>query len=354
MGSFSSFHDPETHVYDDGLEEEEEDDFLPVHDNDVVIQPRRTHAPLKMTEYYMVCSVPPQSAYPAGRLMCSTCSTLLALSISSGIMPDPGSITEAACANMLNRIMSKSSDIQRTHIQNGSGDEMRQIEEVVLLIQNTDTSGMFRTNARVECFGPLLHNTVSGTEMMVAMTATTANNITLSKAPDCIIKGLDQIVVEDVRQGDGIVVTTGAHTTYMFHSKGVPPRWYLFDSLDGTMVCVVGSGADAFHYKYGHHHHRPPCSNGLEGSSMFTGMIMRGCTSLIQPPPSLLQSPPPQLLQSSPPCNTTTDPRLRRAKIMQDATNALNVMQQGTGGGVVHALRISSSDVPKTSRVEFV
>lgn len=108
-----------------------------------------------------VCAVPGQSKYEGGGLMCSTCASILGLSVSAGLMPDPGSIPESVCSALLIMVMQKSSAIQQEWIRQVSktgGNEMRQIAEVVALITSSDELGSFsKAGQRVECFGPLSH-----------------------------------------------------------------------------------------------------------------------------------------------------------------------------------------------------
>ena len=307
------------------------------------------------TMQYHICTVPHQSTYSAGTSMCSTCSTLLGLSITSGLMPDPGSITPAACAHFLNAIMHKSSLMQRDHVQTGNNEEMRQIEEVVAMIKKTDTTGALTINNHIECFGPLQHDAASESEMLDAAMGQSGPE------PEHIIKGLDRLLADDIQPGDGVVVTTGGHTTYILHSTSRDPlgfqfRWYLFDSLDGTMTCVMGEASEVFQYKYGH---------TMDGTRMFTAMIMRARA----PPPSWLGAPrgpevalgplgqaplgtPPTkgaqpwlghgstLLEKQTKPMSRGGPGPRHAKIMEDATQALNSMQSY---GVVQALRIAAA-----------
>lgn len=108
-----------------------------------------------------VCTVPGQSTYVGGGLMCSTCATILGLSVSAGLMPDPGSIPKRICVDLLNLVMQKSSTIQQDwlrQVAKRGGDEMRQIAEVVALVVASDEQGSFaRAGKQVECFGPLSH-----------------------------------------------------------------------------------------------------------------------------------------------------------------------------------------------------
>ena len=93
--------------------------------------------------------------------MCSTCATILGLSVSAGLMPDPGSIPRRVCMDLLNLVMQKSSTMQLDWIQQVAergGEEMRQIMEVVALIMASDEQGSFATAGKqIECFGPLSH-----------------------------------------------------------------------------------------------------------------------------------------------------------------------------------------------------
>lgn len=41
-------------------------------------------------QFFHVCTVPGQSSYISGNLMCSTCATVLGMCIASGLIPDPG------------------------------------------------------------------------------------------------------------------------------------------------------------------------------------------------------------------------------------------------------------------------
>lgn len=101
----------------------------------------------------------------------------------------------------------------------------------------------------------------------------------VGECTDCIVKGLDSVLMNDVRPGDGIVITTGGHTTYMLHSCGGPTRWYRFDSMTGNLECIMGDGSNAFRYAYctaaGAVPGRSCSQTGLESSKMYTGMIMR-------------------------------------------------------------------------------
>ena len=101
----------------------------------------------------------------------------------------------------------------------------------------------------------------------------------MGECTDCIVKGLDKVLEQDVKPGDGIAVTTGGHTTYMLHSCGGPQRWYFFDSMTGEMVCVVGSSAEAFRHAYGggatNRALGGSLTTGLESNKMYTGVVMR-------------------------------------------------------------------------------
>lgn len=153
--------------------------------------------------------------------------------------------------------------------------EMQQITEVISLIRSTDMSSHFVTGRQIECFGPLVHHGACNDQMNQAMGEGAGGSVA---GQDCIIKGLDLLLDRDILPGDGVIITTKEHTTYMLHSKGVPQRWYLFDSLDGSMVCVMGRGKDVFQYKFPT---MMSCSSsawslssGLEPNNMYTAVIL--------------------------------------------------------------------------------
>ena len=49
--------------------------------------------------WFPVCQVAGQTSYNAGSLMCSTCATVLGMSIASGLIPDPGAHVLRVCNN---------------------------------------------------------------------------------------------------------------------------------------------------------------------------------------------------------------------------------------------------------------
>ena len=216
-----------------------------------------------------VCRFRPQGSFHGGRLMCTICSTVVGVRMATGKLRDPGCVRRCDFESELEDCMRVSQGMQIT-----SGgrdmDQMKQISEAF----DIACSGMNLRPKRVECFGPLFHSGASKEEMISACMPCDGNESGhLSAAEGCIIKGLDVLLQEDVLGGDGVVITTDGHSTYMYHSMGAPQRWYVFDSLDGTMVCVVGDGK-AVHSSQGYKVSND--STGLEGDSMYTAMILRG------------------------------------------------------------------------------
>jgi hypothetical protein len=218
-------------------------------------------------EMMEVCQVMPQGKYNNGQLMmCSICSTMLGMMISGGIMPDPGSISPDACRKHLEGIMEESSSL--------SSQEMKQISEVVNMIRLNSKSIDVDSITMVECYGTMVSGDSDEASVQEAMDPSHGNGKLLEEADGCIVKGLDAVLKEDVEGGDGIVITHNGHTTYMYKSAGIPHRWYMFDSLDGRLLCVMGEN--------------PPVMNvnpstikkgdlALDEKFVYTGMIMKRC-----------------------------------------------------------------------------
>jgi hypothetical protein len=215
-----------------------------------------------------VCRVMPQGKYKNGQLMmCSICSTMLGMMISGGVIPDPGSIPPDACRKHLESIMEESSSL--------ASQEMKQISEVVNMIRLNSKSIDVDSITMVECYGTMVSGDSDEVCVREAMDPSQGDGKLLEEADGCIVKGLDAVLKEDVEGGDGIVITHNGHTTFMYKSAGIPHRWYMFDSLDGRLVCVMGEDPPAMNVN-------PSATKkgdlALDEKFVYTGMIMKSCT----------------------------------------------------------------------------
>lgn len=207
-----------------------------------------------------VCQVPGQATYLSGGLMCTVCATMLGMSVGAGLMPDPGCMHVSSCRRALRMIMDRSSRLQAewvardgtAGIKRERNGEMRQVEEVAAAIEEADRGNFFRTGQRVECFGPVRHVDACSEEMQAASDGSRgAGGAAVGPSPACIIRGLDLLLREDVGPGDSVVVTTAGHTICLLMSRGVPERWYVFDSLHGSLDCVMGPSENVFAHRFG-------------------------------------------------------------------------------------------------------
>lgn len=274
-----------------------------------------TEESFEMPTKQVVCKVPPQGSYQCGRLMCSICSTLLGLCISSGVFPDPGSISPLLCVQLLESIMERSSKMQSNHMKDM--DEMKQISEVLTIIEQ-EGMDVVKSTEKIECFGPLSHHHVS--EQV--------------SAEGCMIKGLDKVMEEDLKNGDGIVITTKGHTVYMM--KVDEEKTYIFDPLYGSMDVVVLGGMKGAYDMMGYSSHRLKKDiTGLENDTMYTGMIMKP----VVVKPSLKRKE--EDVEKE---EIVVEHRATKMKvqIMEEATKVLENMRQ-EGGPVVQALRLLSN-----------
>lgn len=335
MSRFSEFDmDPEYHVED--MDFDRNDDFEGDFDDntvsDYIPSPREIEevelentlenaddmlSPKDHTNSTMVCRVPPQGSYDNGRLMCSICSTLLGLCISNGVMPDPGTISPMLCIQLIGSIMERSSKLQGEYMMNMN--EMKQISEVLSIIDREGMVVMLSPDMMTECFGPLDHGHI------LEVVAPTEG---------FLVKGLDKVLDEDVGVNDGIVVTTKGHSVYMMK---VEDGMYVFDPLYGSLDKVSGDARNVWEYMgYGN---EKKSITGLENDKMYTGMIMRK----LGKEPKLevvVDTPPTQQLQQpiSEPYRCTKN----KVQIMEDATKVLESMRGEHGSAVVQALRIQS------------
>ena len=329
---------PNNDEYESDQGEEEEE-----HVNDPLIPPPA------MVHSTMVCRVAPQRAYQAGELMCSICSTLLGLCVSSGMMPEPGTIPVAICIQFLNKIMQASSGIQQKSMST-SANEMKQISEVVSMIQREGMVDLLlggnQGGTRIECFGPLSHDYASDSEMASASGPQPHTTRALHDAPACILKGLDRVLMENLKCGDGIVITARGHTVYMLKSSTDESMFYIFDPLHGSVDSVDAGWRAAYNYmQYGY----AKCSqvagglNGGDHDNMYTAMIMRGKVVVPTPATIVLSVPTPfksplVLGKRGPVEGDGVSKTRMRVEIMEDANRILETMRH-SGGPIVQALR---------------
>lgn len=344
MNRFSAFDmDPEDHIESDNCDDEEENEdeaFEEMIDSaldgcvSTTTLPSPIPSPIPSTFIKeMVCQVPSQTSYQCGRLMCSICSTLLGLCVSSGVMPNPGEISPSLCAQLLGSIMERSSAMQSKHMKDMN--EMKQISEVLSIIDEEGMMMMYskdqKSKKMVECFGPLSHDHVSEDV----------------SAEGCMIKGLDMVMMEDLNGGDGIIITTRGHTVYMLKSDE-NDTFFVFDPLYGTMDKVSDGWKGAYDSMgYGRKKHHKNVT-GLEDDKMYTAMIMRPFEKLITEIPKKRKEVDTEIT------TTTNQTRATKMKvqIMEEATRVLESMRQ-EGGPVVQALRLSKSST-STSNSTFV
>ena len=179
--------------------------------------------------------------------------------------------------------------IQGVWTAQGATEEMRQISEVVAYISQGDTgTNLLNVGGMVECFGTMLHSCALEEEMEKAMMPVSKDvhdSEALESAPTCIVEGLDMVLSTRVKQGEGIVITTARHTTYMYRCDAVAgslagaDAWYLFDPMDGSLdfVSTGGGGGDRFggawEAAYRHRYAGGPSAGHHKGDAEYTAMI---------------------------------------------------------------------------------
>ena len=194
--------------------------------------------------------------------MCTTAAVMFALSIVSGKLADPGSAScedTSAAVVLVMRLaaMMQSNFVADLKRRNGGGVHhsgsssrsdlsQRQIKDVVDCIlssqQHDSSSGSsMHVGSMVECFGPI-HSGVLPSDADVMPPAATDGTY--------IVESLHAVLHTRVRRGDAVVVTAKNHTTCMYRSWGVPDRWYVFDSMHCTVVCVLARD-DLHRHLYG-------------------------------------------------------------------------------------------------------
>jgi hypothetical protein len=307
-----------------------------------------------------VCSFKPQTAWPSGSLMCSTCSTTVALAWVSGLTPDPGTIAPEACARYLDVLMAKSSEMQTRWVENmrrgGLSPDMekRQVAEIYALVASTDKEGCLRVGGAVECFGPLRHDQVDASEVRAAQNGEEGASCTLlENAASCIIRGLDRLLATAIPPGSAFALTFWGHTVTVYVPAGLPKRWYIMDPLPGTVVCIVGDSGAAFHALMkcrGGERHAGRLQTGLEVDQVYTGMIFtpRPSNGAAAPPPSPITiSDPPtpsQPAAGDPQPRSTVQKNRDVMRVAQDCVSEICARALGSGDvGIVAALRSGSN-----------
>jgi hypothetical protein len=144
-----------------------------------------------------------------------------------------------------------------------------------------------------------------------------------------------------VKKGEGIVITTSRHTTYMYRcdvpSGGVADvdAWYLFDPMDGSLdfVSTGGGEAGAWEAAYRHRYAGGPSIGHHRGDAEYTAMIFGRPKHAIGLPPSAPRlHPHPSFCVPS----SASAPSIakRRNEIMGRASRVLSDMELRGGDGL--------------------
>ena len=367
MSRFSNFEaDPEAHIVESDLDLDDYDREESSADDDEAQGHHHCVNPNhRAVRHTVMCRVAPQGSYQAGRLMCSICSTVMGLCVASGVMPDPGTISPVMCMQLISSIMERSASMQKASLLDCNNNEMKQISEVVTIIQAEGMVALLSGDQRIECFGPLSHAHASEQEMSTACSACPSKVTVTSSwanAPTCLIKGLDKLLMQDMGRGDGIVITAMGHTVYMMGSSSSDLIIYIFDPLYGSLDSVDGGWRSAYKYmNYGamvgndRAHKKNGGLAGGEGAMMYTAMIMR--KPVVAPTPSQKVDPKLVVNLALPP-NTkevkivkrkfelVSPPVSKTAMKMEIMDEANKVLERMHGGPVVRALRVTMGARP--------
>lgn len=167
--------------------------------------------------------------------MCTTCSTLMCVALTSGMVPDPASITREECAAKLQIVMREAAKVHQMIVLDRKEKQL-QSAEVVDFLQKYDTAKVFKLSPRMECFGTLTDP--------CPFSSSTSSSPSLQDAVFFVGSLSDLFfrsgIINDDRKDHRVTaaaLTLRGHTTCIFRLSAT---WYAFDSLTGHLLLLPG------------------------------------------------------------------------------------------------------------------